>query len=123
MPGLASDAIVSCVMSQAEHLCRNVPEGFQPEKRIPTAAPSSLRSLCHELANVVMWPLPQQGRGVSVGAPYSIPEREVLSVVVVEEEVMVYVVSGTIDHTYQGAGEVVVSIVYGNGPDVDKDKE
>lgn len=123
MPGLASGAIVSCVTSQAEHLCRNLPEGFKPEKKVPTAAPSSPGSLCHELTYVVMWPLPQQGRGVSVGAAYSIPEREVLSVVVVEEEVMVYVVSGTVDHTYQGAREAVVSIMYGNGPDVDKDKE
>jgi len=70
-----------------------------------------------------MWPLPHQGWGVSVGAPDTIPEREVLSVVVVEEEMMVYVVSSAIDQTYQGAGDAVVSIVYGNGPDVDKDEK
>ncbi len=46
-----------------------------------------------------------------------------MSVVVVEEEVMVYVVSSTIDDRYQRAREAVFSIVYGNGPDVDKDKE
>lgn len=72
---------------------------------------------------MVVRPLPQQGWRVPVGAPQAIPEREVLPIVVVEEEVMVYVVSGTVDQTYQGAGDAVVSIVYGNGPDVDKDKE
>lgn len=72
---------------------------------------------------MVMWPLAQQGCGVSVGAPQAIPEREVLSVVVVEVEVMVYVVSSTVDQIYQRAWDAVVSIVYGNGPDVNKDKE
>jgi len=60
---------------------------------------------------------------VPVGAPQAIPECKVLSVVVVEEKMMVYVVHSTVDQTYKGAGDAVVSIVYGNGPDVDKDKE
>lgn len=52
-----------------------------------------------------------------------IPEREVLSVVVVEGEVMVHMVSSSIDQTYKGAGDEVLSIMYRNSPDVDKDEE
>lgn len=70
-----------------------------------------------------MWPLPQQGWGVSVGAPKMIPEREVLSIVVVEGEVMVHMVSSSIDQTYKGARDEVLSIMYRNCPDVDKDEE
>lgn len=52
-----------------------------------------------------------------------IPEREVLSVVVVKEEVMVYMVSSSIDQIYKRARDEVLSIMYRNGPDVDKDEE
>lgn len=70
-----------------------------------------------------MWPLSQQGRRVPVGAPQAIPECEVLSIIVVEVEVMISMVSSTVDHIYQRARYAVVSIMYGNGPDVDKDEE
>lgn len=60
---------------------------------------------------------------MSVGAPQSIPQGEILTVVVVEEEVMVDVVSSAIDHTYQRARDAVVVIMYGNSPDVDEDEE
>lgn len=36
---------------------------------------------------------------------------------------MVYVLHSPIDQKYQGAGYAVVSIMYRNGPDIDKDKE
>lgn len=52
-----------------------------------------------------------------------IPEREVLSIVVVEGEVMVHMVSSSIDQTYKGARDEVLSIMYRNCPDVDKDEE
>ena len=68
-------------------------------------------------------PSPQQGRGVSVRAPQAIPEREVLSIVVDEVEVMVHVVGSTVNQTYQRARDAVISVVYGNGPKVDEDKE
>lgn len=56
-----------------------------------------------------------------VGAPETVPQREVLSVVVIEEEVVVSVVGRAIDEVYEVFGDTVVSVVDGDGPDVDKD--
>lgn len=87
--------------------------------------PSSLClcCFCHQLANLVTGPLPQQRRWVSVRASQAIPECEVLSVIVVEVQVMINMVSGTVNQKYQRAWKAVVSIMDGNGPDVDEDKE
>lgn len=52
-----------------------------------------------------------------------IPQCEILSVVVVEEEVVVNMVCSTIDEKYQAVRDTEVSIMYRNGPDVDKDKK
>lgn len=56
-----------------------------------------------------------------VGAPQAVPQREVLPVVVVEEEVMVGVVGGAVDDAREGVGDAVVAVVDGDGPDVDED--
>lgn len=100
-------------------LCGNLAElrGFNQKKaHHHCACASSAMSL-------LTWPLLQRYWGMSVRAPQTIPEREVLSVVVIEEEVMVDMVSSTIDQTYQGGWDAVFPIMYGNGPDIDKDKE
>lgn len=60
---------------------------------------------------------------MSVGAPQPVPQREVLAVVVVEEEVVVGVVGRAVDHARQGVGDPVVPVVDGDGPDVDEDVE
>lgn len=60
---------------------------------------------------------------MSVGATKTIPECEVLSVVVVEEKMVVYMVNSTVDQEYEGAGDTVVSVMYGDGPDIDKDEQ
>lgn len=52
-----------------------------------------------------------------------IPQCEILSVVVVEEEMVVNMVCSAIDEKYQAVRDSVVSIMYRNGPDVDKDKK
>lgn len=70
-----------------------------------------------------MGTLSHQGRWVPVGAPQAVPQSEVLSVVVVEEEVMVGVVCGAVNDAGQAAGDAVVSVVDRDGPDVDKDVE
>ena len=70
-----------------------------------------------------MGTLPHQGRRVPVGAAQPVPQREVLAVVVVEEEVVVGVVGGAVDDLRQGAGDAVVAVVDGDGPDVDEDVE
>lgn len=58
-----------------------------------------------------------------VRAPQTVPQCEVLAVVVVKEEVVVGVVGGAVDDTGQSGGHTVVAIVDRNGPDVDKDVE
>jgi len=58
---------------------------------------------------------------VAVGASQAVPQREVLAVVVVEEQVVVGVVGSAVDHLHQRAGHPVVPVVDGDGPDVDED--
>lgn len=60
---------------------------------------------------------------MSVGAAHAVPQREVLAVVVVEEEVVVGVVGRAVDDAGQRVGHAVVAVVDGDGPDVDKDVE
>lgn len=60
---------------------------------------------------------------MSVGAAHAVPQREVLAVVVVEEQVVVGVVGGAVDDAGQGVGHAVVAVVDGDGPDVDEDVE
>lgn len=55
-----------------------------------------------------------------VGASQAVPQSEVLAVIVVEEEVMVSVVSWTIDDRSQSAGDTIVTVVDRDGPDVDE---
>lgn len=55
-----------------------------------------------------------------VRASQAVPQSEVLAVVVVEEEVVVSVVSWAIDDLCQTTGDTVVAIVDRNGPDVDE---
>lgn len=62
-----------------------------------------------------------ESRGESVRASDAVPQSEVLPVVVVEEEVVVGVVGRAVDGGLQEAGDAVVSIVDGHGPDVDED--
>lgn len=57
---------------------------------------------------------------MSVGAPQAVPQSEVLAVVVVEEDVVVGVVGRAVDDAGQAAGDAVVAVVDGDGPDVDK---
>lgn len=58
-----------------------------------------------------------------VRAPQAVPQREVLAVVVVKEEVVVGVVGGAVDDAGQSGGHAVVAVVDRNGPDVDENVE
>lgn len=58
-----------------------------------------------------------------VRAPQTVPQREVLAVVVLKEEVVVGVVGGAVDDAGQSGRHAVVAVVDGNGPDVDKNIE
>lgn len=78
-------------------------------------------TLLTELPDLIVRPLAHQRRGVSVGASQAVPQREVLAVVVVEEEVVVGVVGGAVDDAGQNAGDTVVAVVNRDGPDVDQD--
>lgn len=73
--------------------------------------------------DLLPWALAHQGRRVPVRAPQPVPQREVLAVVVLKEQVVVGVVGGAVDDAGQGGGHAVVAVVDGNGPDVDKDVE
>lgn len=75
---------------------------------------------CHQFFNVVVRSLPHQGWRVAVGASDAVPQGEVLPVVVVEEEVVVCVVSWTVDDVFHQVGHAVVSVVDGDGPYVDE---
>lgn len=77
-------------------------------------------SLCLKFADQIVGAFPHQSRRVPVGASQTVPQCEVLAVVVVEEEVVVGVVSGAIDCAGQGSGDAVVAVVDRDGPDVDK---
>lgn len=70
-----------------------------------------------------MGSLPHQSRRVPVGASQAVPQREVLAVIVLEEEVVVRVVSRAVDGTRQSAGDAVVAVVDRDGPDVDENVE
>ncbi len=67
-----------------------------------------------------MGTLPHQSRRVPVGASQAVPQSEVLAVIVVEEEVVVSVVSWSVDDLRQTAGDTIVTIVDRDGPDVDE---
>lgn len=86
----------------------------------PRASELSLRL---KFAHLLQGSLPHQGGRVSVGAAQSVPQREVLAVVVVEEEVVVGVMGRAVDDADQRAGHPVVAVVDGDGPDVDEDVE
>lgn len=77
-------------------------------------------SLRLELPDQIMGALPQQSRRVPVGASQAVPQGEVLAVVVVEEQVVVGVVSRAVDGAGQSVGDAVVAVVDGDGPDVDE---
>lgn len=64
-----------------------------------------------------------EGCGALVGAPNLVPEGEVLPIVVVKVQVVVSVVSRAVDDVLQEARDAVVTIVNGDGPDIDKDVE
>lgn len=67
-----------------------------------------------------MGTLAHQSRWVSVGASHTVPQCKVLAIIVVEEKVVVCVVSWAIDDTCQGTGDTIVTIVDRDGPDVDE---
>lgn len=73
--------------------------------------------------DLVLWTFTHQGRWVPVRAPQTVPQCEVLAIVVLKEQVVVGVVGGAIDDTGQSGGHAVVAIVDWNGPDVDKNVE
>lgn len=75
---------------------------------------------CHQFLDVVVRALPHHGWRIAVGASDAVPQGEVLSVVVVKEEVVVSVVSWTIDDLFQQAGHAVVPVMDGDGPYVDE---
>lgn len=60
---------------------------------------------------------------MSVGTSQAVPQSEVLAVIVVEEEVVVGVVSWAIDDTRQAVRDAIVTVVDRDGPDVDEDVE
>lgn len=55
-----------------------------------------------------------------VGAAQPVPQSEVLAVVEVKEKMVVGVVGCAVDDARQGAGNAVVAVVDGDGPDVDE---
>lgn len=75
---------------------------------------------CHQFLDLVVRPLPHQGWRVAVGASDAVPQGEVLPVVVVKEEVVVSVVSWTVDDGFHQVWHAVVPIMDGDGPYVDK---
>lgn len=77
-------------------------------------------SLCLKFADQIVGTFPHQSWRVPVGASQAVPQREILAVVVVEEEVVIGVVSGAIDDAGQASRDAVVAIVDGDGPDVDE---
>lgn len=87
----------------------------------PSRAPQL--SLLLKFPDLIVGALAHQRRRVSVGATQAVPQREVLAVVVVEEEVVVGVVGRAVDDARQGVGDPVVPVVDGDGPDVDEDVE
>ena len=60
---------------------------------------------------------------MSVRAPQTVPKSEVLTVVEIEIEVVVHVMGRPVDHLDQRPGDTEVSVVYGDGPDVDEHKQ
>lgn len=86
----------------------------------PCASELSLRL---KFAHLLQGSLPHQGRRVSVGTAQTVPQRKVLAVVVVEEEVVVSVVGRAVDDAGQLVRHSVVAVVNGDGPDVDEDVE
>lgn len=61
--------------------------------------------------DLVLWTFTHQGRWVPVRAPQTVPQCEVLAVVVLKEQVVVGVVGGAVDDTGQSDGHAVVAIV------------
>lgn len=94
--------------------------GFVAVVHVTIGAVAKL-SLRKKLPDAVVGSLALESRGVPVGAPNSIPQGEVLPIVVLKEEVVVRVVGGAIDDLHQLAGDPVVTVVDGHGPDIDKD--
>lgn len=64
-----------------------------------------------------------KGSGALVGSTNLVPEGEVLPVVVVKVEVVVGVVGRAVDDVPQQLGDAIVTVVDGDGPDVDEDVE
>lgn len=77
-------------------------------------------TLCLKFPDLIVGTLAHQSRWVPVGASHAVPQGEVLAVIVVEEEVVVGVVSGAVDETRQSVGDAIVTVVDGDGPNVDK---
>lgn len=77
-------------------------------------------SLCLKFPDQIKGTIPHQSWGVPVGASQTVPQCEILSVIVVEEQVVVSVVSRAVDDSRQTTGNTVVAIMDRNGPDVDK---
>lgn len=61
--------------------------------------------------DLVLWTFTHQGRWVPVRASQTVPQCEVLAVVVLKEEVVVGVVGGAVDDTGQSGRHTVVAIV------------
>lgn len=99
--------------------------GCDPSLSVSIHVPprASKLSLCLEFSHLLKGSLPHQGGRVSVGAAQTVPQCEVLAVVVVEEEVVVGVVGRAVDDAGQRVGHPVVAVVDGDGPDVDEDIE
>lgn len=70
-----------------------------------------------------MGTLAHQSRRVSVWASQTVPQCEVLTVVVVEEEVVVGMVGRAVDDACKSGRDTVVAVVDWDGPDVDKNVE
>lgn len=64
-----------------------------------------------------------KGSGALVGSTNLVPQGEVLPVVVVKVEVVVGVVGRAVDDVPKQSGDAIVTVVDGDGPDVDEDVE
>lgn len=86
---------------------------------LPSLHPSVLH-LVLLLQDHFQWTFPHQCRWMSVRPAESVPQSEQWCKVVVEEQVVVRVVGRAVDERSEEAGQTIVAVVDGDGPDVYK---
>ena len=80
----------------------------------------SLFFLSRHLLHLIERPIALVHGRVTERAPYAVPQRQVLAVVVVIVDVMVHVVGRAVDERLQRLRDTVVAVVYRDRPHVDE---